>query len=67
MIDIDVKNIQTVQEYVVNEPKMLLSSKEAFHQMSEVDLSFCDALASQCSGETSSGPADKRVPMAKKT
>jgi hypothetical protein len=67
MIDFPVNNIQTVQVNVVNESKMIQSSKGAFHQMSEVDLSFCDALASQCSSDTSSGPVDRRVPTAKKT
>ena len=67
MIDFPVNNIQTVQEHVVNESKMLQASQESFHQMSEVDLSFCDALASQCSSDTSSGPVDRRGKMAKKT
>lgn len=59
MFDIPVNNIQIVQEYVVNESKMSPSSSEALYQMSEVDLSFCDALAGLCSGESSSGPIDR--------
>jgi len=55
MFDIPVDNAQSTQEYVLNESKSK-SSNEALYQMSEVDLSFCDALAGLCSGSSSSGP-----------
>lgn len=61
MFDIPVDNIQIVQEYVMNESKTSQSSNESLYQMSEVDLSFCDALAGMCSGESSSGPVDRRT------
>ncbi len=55
MFDIPVAdNVQIVQEYVINEARAAQSSHEALYQMSEVDLSFYDALASQCSGGSSS-------------
>lgn len=63
MIDFPVDKVQTVQEHVVNVSKVSKSQTEISNQMSEVDLSFCDALAIQCSGESSSGPADRWVPM----
>lgn len=59
MFDIPVDNVQVVQEYVVNESKASQSTNEALYQMSEVDLSFCDALAGMCSGESSSGPVNR--------
>lgn len=63
MIDFPVNNIQAVQEHVVNSPKPLQTSNEIIHQMSEMDLSFCDALAGQRSGDSSSGPSNTRIPM----
>ena len=59
MLDIPMDNVQIVQEYVVNETKTSQTSHEALYQMSEVDLSFCDALAGLCSDEASSGPVNR--------
>lgn len=56
MIDLPANNVQIVQEYVLNESQTHELSTEAFYQMSETDLSFCDALAGVCSGEASSAP-----------
>jgi hypothetical protein len=59
MLDIPVNNVQIVQEYTVNESEMSQISNNTLYQMSEVDLSFCDALAGMCSGESSSGPVNR--------
>jgi hypothetical protein len=58
MFDIPVDNVQIVQEYVVNKSVSQISD-DSLYQMSEVDLSFCDALAGMCSGESSSGPVNR--------
>lgn len=57
MFDIPIDNVQIVQEYVTNESQ---STDDTLYEMSEVDLSFCDALASMCSGESSSGPTTRQ-------
>ena len=68
MSDIPVNNVQIVQEYIVNESEMSQISSNALYQISEVDLSFCDALAGMCSGESSSGPVSRpTVGLVKKT
>jgi len=59
MFDIPIDNAQVVQEYVVNASKAFQSSNDVLCQMSEVDLSFCDALAGTCSGGSSSGPVNR--------
>ncbi|MBA3957075.1 MAG: hypothetical protein H0X51_01590 [Parachlamydiaceae bacterium] len=59
MLEIPVNNIQIVQEYTVIESEMSQISNNALYQMSEVDLSFSDALAGMCSGESSSGPVNR--------
>jgi hypothetical protein len=59
MFDIPVNNVQMVQEYTMSESEMSKISDDALYQMSEVDLSFCDALAGMCSGESSSGPVNR--------
>jgi len=66
MIDIPIHETQIVQEYVVNESTIFQASNEAFYQMSEVDLSFSDSLACTCSGESSSGPTNRRKANAEK-
>ena len=66
MIDIPINDVQIIQEYVMNESTMFQASNEAFYQMSEVDLSFSDALAGMCSGESSSGPVNHPKPTAQK-
>lgn len=52
MIDMPVQSVS--QEYVVSHPKSI-SHDELLY---EVDLSFCDALAGMCSGDSSSGPSN---------
>ncbi len=66
MIDIPIHDVQIIQEYVMNESTIFQASNGAFYQMSEVDLSFSDALAGMCSGESSSGPVNHPTTKAQK-
>jgi hypothetical protein len=58
MLDMPVNPVQIVQEYTLNESEISQMSNNPY-QMSEIDLSFCDALAGMCSGESSSGPVSR--------
>ena len=58
MFDIPIQEVQVVQEYIINRPTQ--STNTVGYQLSEVDLSFSDALAGMCSSETSCGPTVTR-------
>ncbi|CDZ79837.1 hypothetical protein BN1013_00337 [Candidatus Rubidus massiliensis] len=62
MFDIPIDNVKVVHEYVVNETKSSDLANDDLYLMTEVDLSFCDALAGMCSGESSSGPVNRPTP-----
>lgn len=58
MLDIPVNHVQVVQECVTN----VLQDSEKY-QFSELDLSFCEELVlpTMCSGDSSSGPAQRKA------
>ena len=59
MIDIQIQDIQVKQECIIDHSQIFQASNGIYYQLSEVDLSFSDALAGSCSSETSCGGVNK--------
>lgn len=57
MIDIPIQHVEIVQEYVIEHSQQAQQALSLDYEISEIDLSFSDALIGLCSGDTSSGPS----------